>query len=418
MHTAFYSILRIACLAVITLLILFVPTAARSQAYISPYPEEPERYDSEYYLDMLTMRFDRHWRDAWYARDNIYCLRFGSLNVEQWRLEERLKLAVGLSDRFRFRLWMDADRGLEETWARRSELELEGRIRGPYFASLYLSPSFWKRENDIGLGLQRRTGVDRFVRVTGRVLDFANNFAYEKGGNIEGEENLYTRQPVELELEAREEIGEMFRFGAHVALTNRWEKEYRYLEGQAEDHIESGYRRDGRVWAEFDVGSSFILGIEARSAEFAGEISNGEKTSEKHRIREFLPDIWWYPSEDGRMALNAGLQIRRERWTGSGSERFGDFNKEELLPFVIFKYGFNQSHGIEFGYLGDRYDSSRTGERNETADRWENRLKLVYELKLKGLHSFRVIETIDLDREDWGQFSIHDHFFLMMMIAF
>ncbi len=407
-----------ACIAVCLLVIFLVSGAARPQTYSSPYPEEPERYASEYYLDMLTMRYDRNWRDAWYARDNIYRLRFGSLNVEQWRLEEQLKLSADLSDRFRFRFWMDADRGLGQTWARRSELELEGRIRGDFYASLYLSPSFWKRENDIGLGLQRRTGVDCFVRVTARVLDFANNFAYEHGENIDGEKNLYTKQPFELELAAREEIGEAFRFGAIGALTTRWEREYRFLEEQAEDHLESGYRRDGLIWAEFDVGSSFVLGLEARSAEFAGETSNGEEAGEKHRIREFLPDIWWYSSVERRMALNAGLQIRRERWSGKGPDRYGDFSKEELLPFVLFQYGFNDTHGIEFGYLGDRYESRRTGDREETAERWENRLKLVYEVKLRGLHRFRVIETIDLDREDWGQFSIHDHFFFMMMIAF
>ncbi len=418
MRAAYFSVIRTACLAAVLLAIFLLPGIARSQPSRNPYPEEPERYASEYYLDMLTMRYDRHWRDARYARDNIYCLRFGSLNVEQWRLEERLKLAADLSDRFRFRFWMDADRGLEETWARRGELELEGRICGDFYASLYLSPSFWKRENDIGMGFQRRTGVDRFVRVTARILDFANNFAYEHGDNIEGEENLYTKQPFEFELEAREEIGEAFRFGAIGALTTRWEREYRFLEGQAEDRLESGYRRDGCVWAEFDAGSSFVLGLEARSAEFAGETSNGDGTGEMHRIREFLPDIWWYPSMERRMALNAGLQIRRERWSGEGSERYGDFSKEELLPFVLFQYGFNDTHGIEFGYLGDRYESNRTGDREETVERWENRLKLVYELKLKGLHRFRVIETIDLDREDWGQFSIHDHFFIMMMIAF
>ncbi len=184
MRTAMHPVHRALLIVSIMLSGFLISGAALSQAYISPYPEEPEIYDSEYYLDMLTMRYDRHWRDAWYDRDNIYLLRFGSLNVEQWRLEERLKLAVDLSDRFRFRFWMDADRGLEETWARSSELELEGRIGGPYFASLYVSPSFWKRENDIGLGFQRRTDIDRFTRVIVRVLVFANDFAYEHGENI------------------------------------------------------------------------------------------------------------------------------------------------------------------------------------------------------------------------------------------
>ncbi len=418
MRTALHQVHHALLIVFIMLSGFLISGDALSQAYISPYPEEPEKYDSEYYLDMLTMRYDRHWRDAWYDRDNTYLLRFGSLNVEQWRLEERLKLAIDLSDRFRFRFWMDADRGLEETWARSSELELEGRIGGSYFASLYVSPSFWKRENDIGLGFQRRTDIDRFARVIVRALDFANDFAYEHGENIEEEKNLYTKHPFEIELEAREEIGEDFRFGAIGTINTCWEKEYRFLEEQADDRVEYGYSRDGRVWAELDVGPSFVLGLEARSAEYCAEISDDEESGEMHRIREFLPEIWWYRSEERRMALNAGLQLRYERWSGEGSERYGDFSKEELLPFAILHYRFNEAHGIEFGYLGDRYESSRTGGMEEIVDRWENRLEIAYELKLKGLHRLRVIETIDLDREDWGQFSIHDHFFFMMMVAF
>jgi hypothetical protein len=405
-------------LAAVIIAALVLTGVARSDPYRTPFPEEPERYDSEYYLDMLTMRYDRHWRDAWYGSDNVYTLRFGSLNVEQWRIDERLKLAVGLSERFRFRFWMDAQQGLDETWLRRGELELEGRIEGAYFASFYLSPSFWKRENDIGLGVQRRTEVDRFVRLIARVLDFANDFAYERGENIEGEENLYTRQPFEIELEARQEMGESFRFGVHGSMTNRWEMEYHYLEDQAEDRTESGYRRDGRVWVEYDITPSVIAAFEARGAEFSSEVSNGESASEMHRIREFLPHVWWYPSEGSGIAFHTGLELRRERWSGEGDERHGDFSKEELLPFFVFRYRFGDVHGLELGYLGDRYRSERKGDRDETAERWENRLELVYELKLKDLHRFRIIETIDLDREDWGQFSIHDHFFFMMLIAF
>ena len=404
----------------IALLLVFSLTAgeARAQSYISPFPEEPERYDREYYLDMLTLRYDRHWRDAWYARDNVYRLRFGSLNVEQWKLDESLKLAVGLSDRFRFRFWMDADEGLAETWYRRSELEFEGRLSGPYYASIYVSPSFWKRENDIGLGFQRRTETDRFVRVIARVLDFANDFSYERGENIEDEENLYTSQPIEVELEAREEIGATFRFGARGRITNRWEKEYRYLSDQAEDYVESGYRREGLAWAEYDITPSLIVGCEARVGEFWSETSNSETTSWMHRTREILPEIYWYPSEEGRMIVHGGLQIRRERWSGEGPERYGDFRKEELLPFALFQYRFNDSHGIELGYLGDRYESLRTGDREETDERWENRFEIAYDLRLRGKHRFLIIETLDLDREDWGQFSVHDHFFFMMMVTF
>jgi hypothetical protein len=73
---------------------------------------------------------------------------------------------------------------------------------------------------------------------------------------------------------------------------------------------------------------------------------------------------------------------------------------------------------LEIGYLADRYRSEREGAERGVDERWENRIKLSYELLLRGGSRFRIIETVDLDREDWGQFSIHDHFFTMLLVAF
>ena len=48
----------------------------------------------------------------------------------------------------------------------------------------------------------------------------------------------------------------------------------------------------------------------------------------------------------------------------------------------------------------------------------DHRIALVYEYRFSPTKSVRIIETIDLNREDWGQFSIHDHGFFQIQIGF
>jgi hypothetical protein len=48
----------------------------------------------------------------------------------------------------------------------------------------------------------------------------------------------------------------------------------------------------------------------------------------------------------------------------------------------------------------------------------DQRISLVYEYRFSPTRSVRIIETIDLNHEDWGQFSIHDHGFFQILIGF
>jgi hypothetical protein len=52
-------------------------------------------------------------------------------------------------------------------------------------------------------------------------------------------------------------------------------------------------------------------------------------------------------------------------------------------------------------------------------DRYQDhRIYLVYEYRFADAKIIRLIETIDLDREDWGSFSIHDHAFVQLLFEF
>lgn len=137
--------IRVAAAVVLTVMSVSVCSTLYASSYETLFPEEPERYDSEYYLDMLTMKYDHNWRELWETNDNIFRLRLGSLNVEQWTFREQLKFSSELSRRFRLRYWMDIDRTLNEENGTRNEIEIEYKLLKDIYLSLFIAPSFWKR---------------------------------------------------------------------------------------------------------------------------------------------------------------------------------------------------------------------------------------------------------------------------------
>ena len=372
---------------------------------------------------MLTIRTDHDWRELWDRSDNVFNFSTGSLNVEQWFLRQALKFSASLSKNFRFRYWLDNRNTLTEDNGTRNEIEIEWNIIPRYYLSFYLEPTFWKRENDIGLGFQRRTGIDRYLKLIVRIRDFANNFAYEHGDAIEGEENIYSSQPLEFVFQMREEAGPFWRFGLNGLFSNRWEKEYSFIDNPGDNYSAAGYGRSLRGWVERDVPNKFMLGFDMKVAEY---YSGRDESEETHEIVELLPYIWLYPAgllqrpdfpNGVGPAFQVGVQFRRERWRGEGVEA-GEFEKDEILPFFTARFMISSNQMLEAGFLSDRYESVRTGMNAGSDLRWENRFKLMWEIVARGGSRVRLIETIDLDREDWGQFGPHDHFFVMTQICF
>lgn len=391
-----------------------------SLPFVSPYPEEPERFDREYYLDMLTLRIDRRWRSLWYGRDNAFRLQIGSLNVEQWAFVQSLKFSSAATERLRVRYRLDLVHLLDERSGRRSELEIEARLGGAWRASVLVAPAFWKREMDFGAGIQRRTAVDRYARLDLRVLDAASDFTYRYGTQIEGERRIYGAQPLELAFEMREEFGAVLRAGITASATNRWRRSVEILSDPQAGYGESGRRGKFEAWLEFDAARSWSIDVDLAAAQYRHTRSGARPASSAHNVAELLPRLWYFPRGRGggrEPAYTAGVQLRRQRWTGAG-ERTGDFSKNEILPVALALFPVGRAHLIEAGYLGDRYRSERTGADERTDARWENRLLFAWEVSFSSSGRLRVVETIDLDRRDHGQFWIHDHFFLSLMLGF
>jgi len=273
---------------------------------------------------------------------------------------------------------------------------------------------------DFGAGIQRRTAVDRYARLDLRVLDAAGDFTYRYGTRIEGERRIYTAQPLELSLDLREEFRAALRAGVTAAATNRWRRTVDIIADPEAKHDNSGRRGEIEAWIEFDPSRRWSVDLDFHAAEHRRGRGGFRPAREAHDVMELLPRLWYFPGGNGAGrggAYTAGVQLRRQRWTGAG-ERAGDFRKDEILPLALALIPVGRAHVIEAGYVGDRYRSRRTGTGARDVARWENRIVLAWEFSFASSGRLRVVETIDLDRRDHGQFWIHDHFFLSLLIGF
>ncbi len=97
-----------------------------------------------------------------------------------------------------------------------------------------------------------------------------------------------------------------------------------------------------------------------------------------------------------------------------------------VLPSVGVQYYFGRRKAsiVEAAFFAQyrkREESTQTSSgalaRSDKKFR-DHRIALVYEYRFSPTNSVRIIETIDLNREDWGQFSIHDHGFFQIQIGF
>jgi hypothetical protein len=102
----------------------------------------------------------------------------------------------------------------------------------------------------------------------------------------------------------------------------------------------------------------------------------------------------WAPREDPKSLLEGGLAAEY-RWRDEATRSYG---VPLAAPF------------------------SNAPLASGTTKRWDDfsdhRLYLAYEHRFGPARLLRVVESIDLDSEDWGQFWIHDHFFLQLSFDF
>jgi hypothetical protein len=428
-------------------------------------PVEPQTENPEFTLDTWTNRYDRYWREVWDGGDNRFRLKFGSNNVREWNLEEELKLAADLlDDRLRFRFYHSRLLLDSSDQRRRDTFEFELRLRGRYYLSVFATPTFTKAENSIGLMLQHRARVDEYVKLIAELPHAVRNFAERHGDRPGASYTAFTRRPFRLAVDAR---------GALVpCVWGRLVVDYvRPFETATEDNDTGALADNERGeawsiggWVEYAAGDrgpdqpagGIYYHAESRLREgepvhaggpVAAALPGRAGGDAPGRIPVGIGNEFYTPTvpdtlrrwSDKRAVLEPFVRLPvAGRWVFKGSPRL-DYRELETTDeagrtsriengSIVAGAGGQVALGdtrravVEGGFAmeyRDRRQSCGCPGAPARKDIYrDHRLYASFEYRFSPTRVIRLIETIDLAREDWGSFSIHDHGFVQAIFSF
>ena len=429
-------------------------------------PVEPQSENPEFTLDVWTSRYDRYWREVWDGGDNRYRLRFGSNNVREWYLEEELKLPADLlPNRLRFRFYHSRLYHDSSDRRNRDTFELELRLMGHQYVSLFVSPTFVKAENSLGVMFQRRTQVDRYFKFIAELPHAVRNFAERHGERPGAQYQVFTDAPIRLVVDARGPVSERFWGRFVIDLVPSFET-------AMEDHNtgirwrhERGSASIVGGWMEYAAGDRALeQAAGGMNYLFASRSKNGDLP---RTFEVTTAEVGWSRSDDPAPALiPVGVGDEYYKLTEPDSVLTWSDNHAAVEPFVRLPLGgrWILKSSVRFDYREIDY-TFVTGETREIKNRsivagaggqvklgrslrslleagfaveyrnrrerccpgtaaWsediyrDSRVYVSYEYRFSPTRMIRLIETIDLDREDWGSFSIHDHGFVQAVFSF
>lgn len=424
-----------------------------------PRPLEPEEDNSEYLLDLVSNDYSPAWLRMWEGGDNRLRFRLGSNSVEQWFIEEELKLATSLVDdrlRFRYRHARLHRHAGERIGA--DTFEFETRVAGRAYVSAFLTPSSVKADNAVGVAVQHRRRVDRFTLFFLEFPHVARNVIEREKDNSDEFIAVFDERPVRFGLRMREEpiegllvrldwelvprfeiVEQVQRSGAVVrresGSASSLAGNLEYDRGRREDDgatiggVAFGYRladrddtepqRPGLALAAKEAGPSPLIALEFDSDLYSlGALDSLSRWETK---RAWAKPYLWFEVND-RWTLRCALHLEEreiERVEGDGATTTITNRYTAARAGARFALGARRRSSVELGWASSlRRREELTATMRERHDIHENRVYLAYEISLGEARAIRAIESFDLDREDRGKFWIHDHAFVQLIFGF
>lgn len=421
-------------------------------------PIEPETENVEYLLDLWVNRFDRYWREVYDGGDNRFRYRLGSNNVREWFIEEELKFTAPMGGRFRFRFWHSRLIHDSSDRQNRDTAEFEGRLTGDFYLSMLITTTFKKASNSLGFQLQHRQEVNRYAAVFIDFPHLVRNFAERHGDSSGKTLTVFTDQPMRLGFDIREPVARnvWLRLTGEVVPTFETG-----LEDGTTDQVfarERGRRRAVNGWLEYVRGPERPLtrqsavGVEFgyRELDKSGESprpfptppgagESGQSYTGSDFFTLTAPDTiagWeyrrghvgpfvWAPLSDRFTLKGSFIYVDRTiEWRDRAGRTTRISNKAIVPGAGVLFHPWRGRTWIEAGLAAEyrrRVEDWADGGRQARQRRdtiGDRRIFLAYELRFGECRAVRLVETIDLDREDWGAFSIHDHAFVQLLFQF
>ena len=456
----------------IVLIAVMILIVAGGRARGAAVPQEPEEDNQEYLLDIVTNEYSRWWREVWDAGDNRFRFRLGSNNVTQWFMEEELKLSTELLDRLRFRFYHSRQFRYSTEKISWDVMEFEGRVLERGYVSLYVRPTSDKRESSLGLMFQHRRSVNQFMILSVEWPGFMRNFSEHHRNTSDSLLNVFTKKPVRFGLDVRERIipnvwvrarGEFipsFEMGEEVTANGEtfpkeraeakamggW-IEYitdpaREIRDQTAFGIEVGYERsrkskdpeygsslfdDRGVFGPSRDGESLVRVPQTRFGEDLFERTDEDTVRAWRESRWFVAPYAWVTLTD-RVGLRATIRFEeREIAIGNDADQTFTTINEYVVPAVGVRYalGERRQYLLEAGLASEfRKRTEKQVESpslphvvlEENFD--DHRLYIAFEYVFGDSKIIRINEAFELDSEDRGEFKIHDHGFVQLILGF
>ncbi|MDD5259791.1 MAG: hypothetical protein PHD29_07470 [bacterium] len=393
---------------------------------------EPERKNREYELDLLTQAFPRSWEQTWQTSDNVLRVSGGSVNVRELLLTNQMKFMVPLADRLNLRGELSFSQTIDGTAITRNGFnrvdtfdqaaykhvfEFE-YIFSDYLAGSFLgAPTFEKQRTDLGLGL-KWVRPHTYVKVNYYWLNFDNNYAYSKEKEFAEIEEIYDKNPREIQVYARYDNKVLSTY-LELVLTPSASKFFTFY-----DNLDNWYRQETRSEyykqvVEYKINAKFKLGAELfretgiQDREFIP--SRQSENSHSYFSKYYYGPYLDY-SLDPRTLVSLELRYQRKYFVQDFHQAQINnycYRKKEIFPVISYQRQIGKFWKLELSYLREAAKVSRIypamPELNDYKDTLvDDRLKIGFSYKINGKLELKAMTGVELDRRDQGRFPYLD----------
>ncbi len=387
--------------------------------------------DDEYALDDLANTFPRRWEPSWHRASRGVRMTTGCASHEKWEMTTEIKLAETIGDRFRFEYSFEKiDRFAFRT--ERNQVALSYRHPGGPHAGVFYRPNFEKDFQDVGFFFGLAIDSLQELRLAYSFEDVSNNYWMKDSYLFERDRWEYDRFPRFWDLSGRFRLGSLGSLAIQLGRLSRTEKRVSAAEDRVFTpryrRVLSGHR--GQLSVQHESRGRFSGYMD--TAWKRGEIDDTPESAEQQTVPKTTDRTeWWIrPGLDFRMTPNwiASVLIeyreRREesRTPAAPSGRYF-YSAVSRIYQVSLLWRAHKNLNVDLGFarnglrLRPTEDPDWSSHAHTEPRRSERRLFVALEVVAADVR-FRVIESVELDRERYRVVGIHDKGFVQLMATF
>ncbi|MBL8023825.1 MAG: hypothetical protein JNK54_06030 [Elusimicrobia bacterium] len=369
-----------------------------------PRYRNPNNFDGEYALDLLSNELPPDWRTTFRGSENGIQMGGGSLNIRHITLTEDIKVRVPLiTDRFIFRFRRERIAGLErdDEW---NLLDFETRVTGPWHVSLVGNPSFHKSDATIGFATAWRVRPDQYARFSYLWPRFDTNYAFENQSVNEGYTEAFRKFPGEARLETvwQNDRTSLFLDARHG---RPWELDHRTLDPTPSGYIEQGEMSELIAELRHRVGD-WTMNVQAKGWRSEGRLTHdpSRPDEDNHVLQDYQRFFFTLDrklSERRTLRAGAGPSLMRGRKElPYQSTKNNRYHYEDTIGLLSYLPRWSPQWSGETAYMINFQEKVLTqGADSSRSSQIHNRIK--FALRWEGTRaSFVIAGNVEMDQSE------------------